>query len=258
MRQRPLVKFHPCLERFEEKQLLSASPMTSHAANLATGSKGSALHVAETRVAQRAAVKSTHDAGTKRRGTAGIGYIAYRITNPTYRQVNLRPPFQHVLVQNAKPVPGKTYNLLYVVVKNGTGKTFTASDGLTARIPGNSGNHAVKEKGFPILTGNEEWKPNQWIVLYILGHKYYPLSPQVAAAFQIQAGGRSSTMVPGPSGIFLRLKYNPATFAKTLDWIVAYGQGAQQGAGSALGMPDTAVNILVSAGTSRIDFAGHF
>ncbi len=49
-------------------------------------------------------------------------------------------------------------------------------------------------------------------------------------------------MIPGPSGIFLRLTYDPATFARTLDWIVAYGQGAQQGAGSALGLPDTAIN----------------
>jgi hypothetical protein len=65
-------------------------------------------------------------------------------------------------------------------------------------------------------------------------------------------------MIPGPSGIFLRLKYNPATFARTLDWIVAFGPGAEGGAGAKLGLPDTAINMLVSAKTQRIDFAGHF
>ena len=99
---------------------------------------------------------------------------------------------------------------------------------------------------------------DQWIVFYALSKKYYPLSPQVAAGFQLDAGGRSSTMVPGPSGIFLRLKYDPATFARTLDWIVAYGPGAEEGAGAALGLPDTAINELVAAKTHRIDFAGHF
>ena len=244
MRQRPVMKFHPGLEQFEEKQLLSASPIAAHGAN----------HVAET----SATAKSRHVPGSLHL-KQGTGYFAYRITNPTYREVNLKPPFLQALIQRNKPIPGKTYNVLFVVVKNGTSQTFTASDGLTARVPGTSAiPPGTGQKGIPILTGNEEWKPGQWIVLYALSHKYYPLSPQVGAAIQIQAGGRSSTMVPGPSGIFLRLKYKPATFSKTLDWIVAYSQGAQIGNGSALGMPDTAVNILVSAGTKRIDFAGHF
>ena len=232
--------------------------MTSHVASLAAGSKGSALDSAETSVAHRAAVKSAHDAGTRRHGTAGIGYLAYRITNPTGRPVHLIPPFQQVLVQNVQPVPGRTYNVLYIAVRNGTAKTFTASDGFTVRIPGNSGGHAVKQEGFPVLTGNEVWKPNTWMVFYVLSKKYYPLSPQVGASFQLQADGRSSTLVAGPSGIFLRLKYNPATFASTLNWIVAFSQGAQLGNGSRVGMPDTAINVLVSAGTNRIDFGGHF
>jgi hypothetical protein len=96
------------------------------------------------------------------------------------------------------------------------------------------------------------------IVLYILSKKYYPLSPQVAAGFQVNLGGRSSTLVPGPSGIFLRLNYNPATFARTLDWIVAFGQGAQLGKGPKFGLPDTAINEFVSARTRRMDFGGRF
>jgi hypothetical protein len=252
MRKRPLKRFHPALERFEARQLLSGSAVTAHGANLSAGSRGQLSHAAETDA------KSNHVPGSLHL-KAGSGYFVYRLTNPTYRQINLKPPFLQTLVQTTQPVPGETYNVLFVVIKNGTSHTFTASDGLTARIPGTSAiPRANGQKGIPVLTGNEVWKPKQWLVLYVLGHKYYPLSPQVGAAFQLRAGGRSSTIVPGPSGIFLRLKYDPATFAQTLNWIVAYGQGAQQGAGSAVGMPDTAINTLVSAATRRIDFAGHF
>lgn len=258
MRQRGSMKYRPDLERFEAKLLLSAGG-SSRATPLAH--TAAAAHAAA--AASDVGTSSAHASPSAKQkgpggGTAGAGYFAYRITNPTYRLVHLKPPFLNVAVQAVKPVPGKTYNILFVVVRNGTGQTFTASDGITVRVPGKSGTRQEATPSFPLLTGNETWAPNQWVVLYILGRHYYPLSAQVAAGFQIQAGGRSSTMVPGPSGIFLRLKYDPATFAKTLDSIVAYGQGAQMGNGSALGMPDTDLNVLVSAGSSRIDFAGHF
>jgi hypothetical protein len=244
MRRRPIVKFRPDLERFEEKQLLSAGPSAARAAGLGSEAAGG--------IAGGAAVPQE----TPR---AQTGYLVYRITNPSYPTiVRLIPPFQHVLVQKAQPVPGKVYNLLFVVVRNGTAKTFTASDGLTVRLPGFTGTQRVTDKGFPLLTGNEVWKPGAWMVFYAIGKEYYPLSPQVAAGFQLQAGGRSSTIIPGPSGIFLRLKYNPATFDRTLDWIVAYGQGAQLGHGPPVGMPDTIINTLVSAKTQRMDYAGHF
>jgi hypothetical protein len=135
---------------------------------------------------------------------------------------------------------------------NGTAQTFDASSGFTVRLT-NQG----RIPGFPILTGNQQWKPGQVFVLYVLTKKYYPVS-FVAGGFQVNLGGRSSTLVPGPSGIFLRLKYDPATFARTLDWIVAYGQGAQLGQGPKFGLPDTAINTIVSARTQRIDYAGHF
>jgi hypothetical protein len=80
----------------------------------------------------------------------------------------------------------------------------------------------------------------------------------VSGGFQFDLGGRSSTAVPGPSGIFLRLTYNPATFAKTLNWIVAYGQGNQLGQGAQYGLPNTSINEIVDARTQRADFAGHF
>ena len=70
--------------------------------------------------------------------------------------------------------------------------------------------------------------------------------PQTYGGFQLDLGGKSSTLVPGPSAIFLRLKYNPATFANTLDVIVAGGQGNQGGKGSFFGIPNTSINNIVA------------
>jgi hypothetical protein len=183
-----------------------------------------------------------------------FGYLAFRVTNtPFQTPYKLVPPFQQVLVQSRQPVPGQTYNVLDVVVKNGTSQTFTASDNFTVRMT----NQPRSFGGFPILTGTEQWKPNQILVFYVLTKKYYPVS-SVAGGFQLDTGGRSSTLVPGPSGIFLRLKYEPATFARTLNWIVAFGPGNQGGQGAQLGLPNTSINQIVDARTQRHDFAGHF
>ena len=117
----------------------------------------------------------------------------------------------------------------------------------------------TQSKSVPILMGTEQWKPKQVIVFYVLTKKYYPL-PEVSGGFQFDLGGmpRASTLVPGPSGIFLRVKYNPATFTKTLNWIVAYGQGNQGGVGSQYGLPNTSINEFVAASTHRNDFGGRF
>jgi hypothetical protein len=255
MRRRPIPKFRPDLERFEDKRLLSgvASPAPVSVATLEAG---------PTDTAPQPAGASSAPAGNQPvipphsgRGTAGIGFLGFRVTQKSYELI---PPFQHVLVQGTKPIPGHVYNILYVALKNGTAQTFNASSGFTVRIPGFTGTHRVADKGFPILTGNQQWKPGQVIVFYIMGHQYYPMSPQVAAGFQFNLGGRSTTLVPGPSAIFLRLKYKPATFDRTLDWIVAFGQGSQLGLGPKYGMPVTTINTFVSAGTHRIDYGGHF
>ena len=236
---RRTTSFHPDLERFEARQLLSSAAPAAHVAPL----EGS---------------PAAHAQAPAARSQRPTQFLAYRITNPQVYPVNLIPPFQHVLVQRIQPVPGRVYNILYVAVKNGTNQTFTAANDFRVRLPGFTGTHRVAGNAFPVLTGNQVWKPNTWIVFYVLSKKYYPMSPQVSAGFQLNTGGRSSTLVPGPSGIFLRLTYDPAKFARQLDWIVAYGQGAQLGAGSKLGLPDTAINILVAAQTHRQDFAGHF
>jgi hypothetical protein len=244
MRQRQTLKFRPAFERLDQKQLLSAGGLTS----LAHSSRTSALHPLDR---ARAHGKD----GDLARAQAGLPtrFLAFRITNTSSQlPVDLVPPFQQDLVQSRQPVAGQVYNVLDVAVKNGTSQTFTAGNHFTVRMT-----NQPQSLAFPILTGAQQWQPKQWIVLYILTKKYYPVSP-VGGGFQLDTGGRSSTLVPGPSGIFLRLTYNPATFAKTLNWIVAYGPGAEGGAGAKVGLPDTAINELVAARTHRIDYGGHF
>ncbi|MGC1723061.1 MAG: hypothetical protein WA746_29130, partial [Isosphaeraceae bacterium] len=175
MRQRSTMRFRPGLEQFEEKQLLSAGSLTTHAGPQAK------------------------DLRRQPAPPGAFGYLAFRVTNtPWQLTYKLVPPFQQVLVQSGQPVPGQVYNVLSIAVKNGTAHTIGASSGFTVRLPGGH--------SFPILTGKEQWKPQQVIVFYVLTKKYYPLA-QVPGGFQLDLGGRSSTLVPGPSGIFLRLKY---------------------------------------------------
>ena len=247
MRRQRLPRFRPDLERLEAKQLLSASPLTPHVAHIEADSKPPALHSAVRLEGHRAAAELA-----RKRTALPTRFLAFRITNTSSPlTVNLKPPFQQVLVQSRPPVPGQVYNVLQIAVKNGTSQTFTASNGFTVRLTSQ-----LKADAFPILTGDEQWKPDQWIVFYALSKEYYPVSP-VAGGFQLDLGGASSTLVPGPSGIFLRLKYDPDTFAKTLDWIVAYGP-ARREARAKVGLPDTAINEIVAASTHRIDFGGHF
>ena len=78
------------------------------------------------------------------------------------------------------------------------------------------------------------------------------------SGFEFNLGGARSVAIPGPSGIALRIKYNPATFSRTLDSIVAFGPGNQGGKGAKFGLPNTAINEFVFARTRRIDFGGYF
>ena len=175
----------------------------------------------------------------------------FRITNPSGFNNTLRPPFQQVLVQPNQPVPGQVYNVLFVSGRNGTAKTFNASNGFLVRFP--TSGYTV-----PILTGNEQWKPGQRIVFYVLTKLYYPLASEVASGFEFNLGGAFSVTVPGPSAIALRIRYNPATFSRTLDSIVAFGQGNQLGRGAQFGLPNTSINEFVVSQTHRNDFGGYF
>jgi hypothetical protein len=226
MRQRAIMKFRPGLERFDEKRLLSAGPLTNPALSLTPGSRAAALHSADTALAAQSA--------------PALPFIMSRITDPTPTNAILVPPFAQVLVQSTLPKPGAVYNVLSISVRNETFQTFNASSGFTVRLTNQS-------RAFPILTGTEQWKPNQVIVFYVLTKKYYPPNPVVAAGFQFSFA--SGVAIPGPSGIFLRLKYNPATFAKVLDFITVHGPGAK---GHLLGLPDTALWEFLNVKTDVI------
>jgi hypothetical protein len=226
MRRRSTAKFYPRFEPLERKQPLSAGVSTAAAA--AAGQPISAN-----------AIKPNH------------GYLVYRRTNPNPFNNTLIPPFGQVLVQGTKPVPGQVYNVLSVVVRNGTLQTFDAKSGFFVKLS-RQGNYT------PILTGNQQWKPGEQIVFYVLTKKYYPIDNQVSGGFQFLLDAAHSVAIPGPSGIFLRLTYNPATFARTLDSIVAFGQGAQGGAGVKTGMAVTNFFEFVNAKTQRNDYGGLF
>jgi hypothetical protein len=262
MRPRSIWKFRPVLEQFEAKQLLSAGALTTHGVKTQDGARAETLPSADTSGALGTAAKlaARHDrpqVQNARRQPAppgAYGFLDFRVTNtPWQTPYKLIPPFQQVLVQGGQPVPGQTYNVTFVTVKNGTAQTFTASNNFTVRLT----NQPRSFGGFPILSGDQQWKPNQILVFYVLTKKYYPVS-FVGGGFQFNLGGRSSTAIPGPAGIFLRLKYDPATFARSLNWIVAFGQGNEVGQGAQLGLPNTAINEIVDARTNRADFAGNF
>jgi hypothetical protein len=236
---RPKRQFEPSFERVEARLVLSAG--------------GSASNVVQ--FGESASPVATIEAS----GTSlPHRFLAFRVTNPAVFSNLLIPPFDQVLVQSRQPVPGQVYNILFVSVRNGTAQTFTASNNFRVRLTnGEPNGPSTGGASFPILTGSQTWQPRQVFVFYVLTKEYYPVA-QLSGGFQLDLGGASSTLVPGPSGIFLRIKYNPATFAHALNQIVAFGQGNQGGIGTKFGLPNTAVNEFVSAKTRRIDFGGHF
>ena len=216
------MKFCPGLERLEAKQLLSASPSTTPFAELKSASGALAHHAGD-------------PPPRHQRTSPVLGFAMSRITNPTPFNATLKPPFDQVLVQSTKPKPGVVYNVLSISVRNSTRQTFDASNGLAVKVTG-------QRNSVPILTGTQQWTPGQVKVFYILTKKYYPLDSVVSDGFQFNFA--SGTAIPGPSGIFLRVKYNPAKFPNTLNWIVANGPGAK---GHELGLPDTAIWEFIPA-----------
>ena len=210
-RRRHTTAFHPDLERFEAKRLLSAGASAGHV--VPAGDQHARLDLdpaMTTSSSAQAAVGDTH-------GTSSLPkhFLAYRITNPDRSP---RPPGPAL---PAGPGPGRPAGPrpgLQRAVRRRDERDGPDIHGrqrfqgpATRASPGRTGS---SDNAFPVLTGDQVWKPKTWIVFYVLSKKYYPLSPQVAAGFQLDAGGRSSTLVPGPSGIFLRLTYDPATFAQ--------------------------------------------
>ena len=204
MRRRSIIKLCPDLERLEEKKLLSTVPLTTPKANHKI--------VSIRHNAPPIQLSSTPPA------LPNTGLTIDRITNPAPGVANLVGPFQQVLVQTVQPIPGQVYNVLSLSMRNSTARTFDASSGFEVKLTGQS-------TAMPILTGNQQWKPGQFIVFYVLTKKYYPLSPTQTAGFEFNFSNPRFVAIPGPSGIFLRIKYSPATFPKILNWIVVHGPG---------------------------------
>ncbi len=165
-----------------------------------------------------------------------------RITNPTPFNTKLVPPFKQTMVQSRPPVAGQTYNLLFVSMRNSTRTTFRASDRLIVSVTG-------QPRNFPILSGSDEWKPGEVRVFYVVSKQYYPLRPVTSAGFQFRVEDSTGTAIPGPSGIFLRVKYNPATIAKVVNQVVAFGPGSK---GRSLGLPDTSIWEFTPASVSNV------
>jgi hypothetical protein len=187
MDNRSVSKFRPGLEPLEGRRPLSGAAAAVQATNLATGHEA----LAAERAGEHQAIAA--DAGNSISAAAvkpNFGFLVYRLTNPNPFNNTMLPPFGQVLVQGAQPVPGQVYNVLSVVVRNGTAQTFNASSGFTVRIPG-------QLNATPILTGDQQWAPGQRIVFYILTKKYYPLKSQVTSGFVFDLGGAKSVAIPG-------------------------------------------------------------
>jgi hypothetical protein len=259
MHRRRAMNYLPRLERLEGKQLLSSNaptslaahaPLISHSAH-APGAVADAGQVAMSQGSSDLVLMPQSVSQVPAAQKPNFGFLVYRITNPNRFNRTMQPPFGQVLVQAQQPIPGQVYNVLFVVVRNGTAQTFDSSSGFAVRIPQST-------QSFPILTGNEQWKPGQRIVFYILTKKYYPMPSVVHSGFEFDLGGARSVAIPGPSGIFLRIKYDPAKFPQTLNNVVVFGQGNQGGRGAKFGLPNTAINEFLSSKTRRIDFGGYF
>ena len=200
-----------------------------------------AAHLAAVKAARAAAVNSAAVASGRELGPPLpdsapsnnkplTGYLAYRITQPNRFNNHITPPFGHVLVQPAQPVPGHVYNVLYITVRNGTTQTFNASSQFYVKFPG-------QPYSFPIMTGDQTWKPGQNYTFYVLTNKYYPMPNPATSGYVFSLGGAISVGIPGPSGIFLRMRYNPATIDRNLDAIVLKGQAPRAARASLTACP---------------------
>jgi len=252
---RPIVRYRPNLEALEAKRLLNAASMAPGGSHRVAGAEASSSPATET--GQPHTASKPHETASEVARPSGLdhkpthGYLVYRITNPDRYNNSLKPPFQQVLVQSTPPIPGQEYNILFISVRNGTAKTFDAGSGFQVKLAG-------QPKPTPILTGHMQWKPGEVFVFYVLTKKYYPIRNQVTSGFDFNLEGARSVSIPGPSGIFQRIQYDPNSFAHMLNTIVVSGPGNQGGIGAKFGLPNTSIYEFLSAKTNRIDFGGYF
>lgn len=265
MRERYLIiRFRPGLESLEMKQLMSAGHAAAAHVRARLGREIQALPHGE--AAGENAIR--HDAPVDRAARAALlrhrreslragggfqhqprapvrGITVDRITNPTPVNTYMVPPFKQVRVQSNDPVPGQQYNVLFLSLFNRTGRTFTADDKLAVRLTMQDWRHS-----YPLLQGDEQWKPRETIIVYLLTKKSYTglLAPPASAGFSFNFTDPRVVAIPGPSGFYQRITYNPATFPRVLSTILLSGPGAR---GLHLGMPVT--NIWEAVPTNKAD-----
>jgi hypothetical protein len=261
VRDRRPVKYLPRLEPLEAIQLLNAGPVSAIAPGHDATEQGQPHAAVEVRRhLNPARAGRPHQAARHQprpSGPFGIvpkptkGFLVFRLTNPSHFNNQFHPPFHQVMVQQRPPIPGQEYNILFFSLRNGTAQTFDASSNFKVRM-------TRQHTNTPILTGDETWKPGEVFVFYVLTKKYYPIDNQVTGGFLFNLGGARSIAIPGPSGIFLRIRYNPKTFSQMLGSIVVNGAGNQGGAGIKTGIANTSITEFVNAKTNRNDFGGYF
>ena len=172
------MAFHPDLERFEAKQLLSAGASAAHGVHLEDGSGASTV----TRPRRRRLTG-------RRRHVRQAVVSADPVPRVPHHQPDLsaRPPGPALPAgpgpaHPAGPGPGLQRALRRREERDGARRSrppTTSRSG--SRAP--PGRTACVGNAFPVLTGNQVWKPKTWIVFYALSKKYYPLSPQVVRGF---------------------------------------------------------------------------
>lgn len=248
MSERPTKRYRPGLEQLERKLALSNGPSMSLIASL-RAARALLRHeaVAARRLGGLGAVRTDWEglpdpaAPVHALPSPVRGLVLSRITNPRNpASVALTPPFRkQVRVQSIDPVPGQEYNVIFVSVFNGTRRTFTADDGLAARLSTQAPGHS-----YPILSGDERWEPGQTIIVYALTKQSFTeaLAPPESAGFVFNLAPRAIVAIPGPSGFFRGVVFKPDTFPRVLDAIVAHGPGSR---GRHLGLPDTALWQIV-------------
>lgn len=243
MSRKPSRGFYPRLENLEPKQPLSATPAAvavpggpagNGVAPVAPPTPAGSVMLAD----NQTGLFVTNPPGAPRFKPTGIKLD--RVTNPRVfngvSNASLTPPYGYVLVQRQLPVPGQTYNLEFLSVYNATGKAITASDGYTVKTT-----NTAQGISFPILQGNQVWPAGGRIVFYIMTESYYKLNPSQTAGFTFNFLDPTTPLVnaiPGPSGIALRIKYDPTTIDHILQYYVTSGPGA---IGHQFGIPDTAI-----------------
>lgn len=197
MHQRPTPKIHPTLERLEEKRLPSTGLLTTPFLNPRSGFQpADAL----------GSLRVVSDCPRNQPGRTRLG--TFDLIPDTG---SLVPPFVQVRANSISPVPGATYNLAFLTIRNGTTRSFNAQSGFAVKVTG-------QQTARPFPSGSQQWKPGEVLVFYILTKDTFP--PSLTFNF---AGSKEER----PTNIQFNIQYRPNTFAGELNAIVARSVGAR-------------------------------